>query len=79
MALQAGLHVGEIDIRDPDLDGPTIRRATCVMSQCKSGEVLVSRVVADLAAGAGLNFTERGPAGSQRVRHGKERPDSEDR
>jgi class 3 adenylate cyclase len=30
------------------------------MAQCKPGEVLASRVVTDLVAGAGLTFSERG-------------------
>jgi hypothetical protein len=30
------------------------------MAQCGANEVLVSRVVTDLVAGAGLKFTERG-------------------
>jgi len=59
-ALQAGLHAGEVDIRGRELGGPTIRAAIRVMGQCRPGEVLVSRVIADLVAGAGLKFTERG-------------------
>jgi DNA-binding winged helix-turn-helix (wHTH) protein/pimeloyl-ACP methyl ester carboxylesterase len=59
-ALQAGLHAGEVDVRGCELGGPTIRAAILVMGQCRPGEVLVSRVVADLVAGASLNFTERG-------------------
>jgi class 3 adenylate cyclase len=30
------------------------------MAQCQPSEVLVSRVVTDLVAGAGLKFSERG-------------------
>lgn len=60
VALQAGLHAGEVDVRGGELGGPAIRVAIRVMGQCRPGEVLVSRVVADLVAGAGVNFTEMG-------------------
>jgi len=38
----------------------TFARAARVMAQSQSREVLVSRVVTDLVAGAGLKFAERG-------------------
>lgn len=57
--LQVGLHAGEIDIDGHDLDAPTMRAAIHVMNLCQPGEVLVSRVIADIVAGAGLSFAER--------------------
>ena len=60
LPLRAGLHTGEIEIRGSDIGGIAVHAAARVMAQCQSSEVLVSRVVTDLVAGAGLKFSERG-------------------
>lgn len=60
LPLRAGLHTGEIEIRGRDIGGIAVHAAARVMSQSQSDEVLVSRVVTDLVAGAGLKFSERG-------------------
>jgi len=60
LSVRAGLHTGEIEIRGDDIAGIAVHAAARVMSQCVSDEVLVSRVVTDLVAGAGLKFAERG-------------------
>jgi class 3 adenylate cyclase/pimeloyl-ACP methyl ester carboxylesterase len=60
LPLRAGLHTGEIEVRDQDVGGIAVHAAARVMAQCAANEVLVSRVVTDLVAGAGLKFTERG-------------------
>ncbi|MHC2463989.1 adenylate/guanylate cyclase domain-containing protein [Bradyrhizobium embrapense] len=60
LPLRAGLHTGEIEIRGADIGGIAVHAAARVMSHCGSDEVLVSRVVTDLVAGAGLKFAERG-------------------
>jgi class 3 adenylate cyclase/pimeloyl-ACP methyl ester carboxylesterase len=60
LPLRAGLHTGEIEMRDQDVGGIAVHAAARVMAQCGANEVLVSRVVTDLVAGAGLKFTERG-------------------
>ena len=60
LPLRAGLHTGEVEIRGRDIGGIAVHAAARVMSQSQSNEVLVSRVVTDLVAGAGLKFTERG-------------------
>ncbi|MGA7938381.1 MAG: adenylate/guanylate cyclase domain-containing protein, partial [Bradyrhizobium sp.] len=51
---------GEIELRDRDVGGIAIHAAARVMAQAEASEVLVSRVVTDLVAGAGLKFAERG-------------------
>jgi class 3 adenylate cyclase len=61
LSLRAGLHTGEIEMRGSDIGGIAVHVAARVMSNCEPGEVLVSRVVTDLVAGAGLKFSERGP------------------
>jgi pimeloyl-ACP methyl ester carboxylesterase len=60
LPLRAGLHTGEIEIRGKDIGGIAVNAAARVMGQSGSNEVLVSRVVTDLVAGAGLKFAERG-------------------
>ena len=60
LPLRAGLHTGEIEIRGRDIGGIAVHAAARVMAQSQPSEVLVSRVVTDLVAGAGLKFSERG-------------------
>ncbi|WOH61176.1 adenylate/guanylate cyclase domain-containing protein [Bradyrhizobium sp. BWC-3-1] len=60
LPVRAGLHTGEIEIRGNDIGGIAVHAAARVMSHSGAGEVLVSRVVTDLVAGAGLKFAERG-------------------
>ena len=60
LPLRAGLHTGEIEMRGSDIGGIAVHVAARVMAQCQSSEVLVSRVVTDLVAGAGLKFSKRG-------------------
>jgi pimeloyl-ACP methyl ester carboxylesterase len=60
LSLRAGLHTGEIELRGRDIGGIAVHAAARVMSQCGSNEILVSRVVTDLVAGAGLKFFDRG-------------------
>lgn len=60
LPLRAGLHTGEIELRGRDVGGIAVHAAARVMAQAGSDEVLVSRVVTDLVAGAGLKFSERG-------------------
>lgn len=60
LPLRAGLHTGEIEVRGNDIGGIAVHAAARVMSHSGSDEVLVSRVVTDLVAGAGLKFAERG-------------------
>ena len=60
LPVRAGLHTGEIEIRGKDIGGIAVHAAARVMAHSDSDEVLVSRVVTDLVAGAGLKFAERG-------------------
>ena len=56
LPLRAGLHTGEIEMRGRDIGGIAVHAAARVMAQSRPDEVLVSRVVTDLVAGAGLKF-----------------------
>lgn len=61
--LRAGLHVAEIDPASRSADGTAFDVARQVMSRSQGGDVLVSRVVADLIAGTGLKCVDRGACG----------------
>jgi pimeloyl-ACP methyl ester carboxylesterase/DNA-binding CsgD family transcriptional regulator len=60
LELAAGVHTGEIEIRDQEFAGLTVHVAKDISTKARATEVLVSGVVADLVAGSGLNFAERG-------------------
>jgi class 3 adenylate cyclase len=50
-------------VRGDDVGGIAVHVAARVLGQSSADEVLVSRVVTDLVAGAGLKFSERGAFG----------------
>ena len=60
LPLRSGLHTGEIEVRGHDIGGIAVHAAARVMANSGPEEVLVSRVVSDLVAGAGLKFDKRG-------------------
>ncbi len=60
LALRAGVHTGEIELRGADIGGIGVHIASRVASLATAGEVLVSRTVKDLTVGAGVVFTDRG-------------------
>ena len=60
LAVRAGLHTGEIELRGDDIGGISAHIGARVASLADPGEVLVSRTVRDLVAGSGLTFADRG-------------------
>jgi pimeloyl-ACP methyl ester carboxylesterase len=58
--VRCGLHTGEIEIVDSDVAGLAVHIGARIAGLAAPREVLVSRTVKDLVAGAGLNFTARG-------------------
>jgi len=62
LSVRAGLHTGEVEERGDDIGGIAVHVASRVMSKAGPSEVLVSRVVADLIAGSGIGFADRGEA-----------------
>jgi class 3 adenylate cyclase len=60
LAVRAGLHTGEIELVGNDVAGIAVHIAQRIESLADAGEVLVSRTVADLLAGSGINFAGRG-------------------
>ena len=56
----AALHTGECEPRDGELRGVAVDVAAEILARASPGEVLVSRTVADLVAGAKISFVDRG-------------------
>jgi class 3 adenylate cyclase len=60
LEVRAGVHTGEVELRDDDISGIAVHIAARVAAAASAGEVLVSRIVVDLVAGSGLSFAARG-------------------
>jgi class 3 adenylate cyclase len=60
IAVRAGLHTGEIEIRNDDVAGIAVHIASRVAALAGPGEILASRTVVDLTAGSGIAFDPRG-------------------
>jgi len=60
LPIRAGVHTGEIELRDDDIGGIGVHIGARVGAKAGPGEVLVSRTVKDLVAGSGIVFADRG-------------------
>jgi class 3 adenylate cyclase len=58
--VRVGVHTGECEVIDDKYGGLTVSIGARVASNAAPSEVLVSRTVKDLVAGAGLEFEDRG-------------------
>jgi class 3 adenylate cyclase len=58
--LRAGLHTGEVELRNGDVGGIAVHIAARVMAAAAPGEILVSRTVHDLVTGSGIRLRDRG-------------------
>jgi class 3 adenylate cyclase len=58
--VRCGLHTGEIEFGQRDVDGIAVHTAARVAALAGTGEVLVSSTVRELVAGSGLQFHDRG-------------------
>jgi len=56
LTASGGIHIGEITRQEEDADGPPIDAALQLVEQARSGQLLTSSTVKDLAAGSGLVF-----------------------
>jgi class 3 adenylate cyclase len=61
LQIRAGLHTGEVELRDGDVGGIAVHLAARVMAAAGSGEILTSRTVRDLVVGANITVEDRGP------------------
>jgi class 3 adenylate cyclase len=57
LAVRAGVHVGECEVRGDDLAGIAVHVGSRVCALAGPGEVLVTSTVRDLVAGSGLVFS----------------------
>jgi pimeloyl-ACP methyl ester carboxylesterase len=60
LEIRAGLHTGEVEVREKGLGGIAVHIGARVASLASGGEVLVSSTVKDLVAGSGISFADRG-------------------
>jgi len=60
IAVRAGLHTGELELRGDDVGGIAVHIGNRVASAAEADEVLVSSTVKDLVAGSGIQFVDRG-------------------
>lgn len=57
--LRAGMHAGQLTMHGRDVEGAAVQIAANVFEATREGGVLVSRTVAELAAGSGIDLVER--------------------
>jgi class 3 adenylate cyclase len=61
LQIRAGLHTGEVELRDGDVGGIAVHLAARVMAAAGTGEIFTSRTVRDLVVGANITVEDRGP------------------
>ena len=60
LALRAGVHTGECEVLGEDLGGISVHIGARVAAAASSGQILVSKTVADLVVGSGVRFRDLG-------------------
>jgi class 3 adenylate cyclase len=60
IAIRAGMHTGECEVRGDDVAGMAVHIGARVGALAGPGEVLVSSTVKDLTVGSGIDFVDRG-------------------
>lgn len=60
IAIRAGIHTGEVELRGDDISGIGVHIAARVAALAGAGELVVSRTVKDLVAGSDYTFASRG-------------------
>jgi class 3 adenylate cyclase len=60
LEVRVGLHTGECELLGDDIGGIAVHIAARVLGQAGAGEIVCSRTVKDLVAGAGFAFADRG-------------------
>lgn len=61
LAVRVGMHTGEVLPADDDVAGLAVAIAARIVHRAPPGVVVVSRTVADVAAGSDVSFTRRRP------------------
>jgi class 3 adenylate cyclase len=60
LEVRSGIHTGEVEVRGKDVAGIAVHIAARVAALADPGTVWVSRTVADLVVGSGIQFRDRG-------------------
>lgn len=60
LTIRAGVHTGEIELREGDIGGVAVHIGARVCAKAGPAEVLTSATVRDLTAGSGLTFVDLG-------------------
>ena len=58
--IRAGLHAGEVELRDDDVGGIAVHIAARILAEARPDEIVVSRTVRDLVAGSDRGLADRG-------------------
>ena len=58
--IRAGLHTGEVELRDGDIGGIAVHIAARVMAAAQPGDILTSRTVRDLIVGSDITLLDHG-------------------
>ena len=58
LSLQAGLHIGECDVKGHMIGGATVQLAQQISEVAAANDIVVSGTVKDLVAGSGIGFAE---------------------
>jgi class 3 adenylate cyclase len=66
--IRAGLHTGEVEMTDGDVQGIAVHIAARIMALAEPGEVLVSGVIPPLVLGSRIAFDDRGSHSLKGVR-----------
>ena len=61
VAIRAGVHTGECELRDDEVGGIAVHTGSRIAALARAGEVLVSRTVKELVSGSGISFLDCGP------------------
>ena len=60
LELRAGVHTGEVEVRGDDIAGLAVTIAKRACDLAESGQVMVTRTVADHLVGAGIQLKDQG-------------------
>jgi pimeloyl-ACP methyl ester carboxylesterase/DNA-binding CsgD family transcriptional regulator len=60
MALQGGIHTGEVEIAGDDIGGAAVHTVSRMVAVARADEILVTATVRDIVPGSGLHFLDAG-------------------
>jgi pimeloyl-ACP methyl ester carboxylesterase/class 3 adenylate cyclase len=60
LAIRAGLHIGDVQLRGSDVGGIAVHASARIMSEARPGEVLVSSTIKNLLHGTAIDLADRG-------------------